>query len=380
VDITPGVNETLGRMIDTIQDSILARIRHHHEQTQVAVNSKISDLRKKTTWAVDKHREAADTDIEYVQCMRNWVHCRGSHATCSDQLDDLKSSQNESCRESRAKRFYTSSDSVHMQSIPVLECDFAQPSSECKFDDFKAKLANWADSLIKPELDMNRSNYLRAHKICKHDRHETEKKKKECREIHENCVGRELSCKELEIQRDVLMCTFGDRVQRKCSSKASYDDLAANIRGNGSAWSDPDRRQEWMSAELIKCMLHDHRMGADFDQATMKGCMFLSNYSRDVGVMDLRMDDFRTLTSEENFDCIQTAVNFSGVEVVMTPGIPHPTYTFNTPHAPTVNLDLGTNAFGICSTSADSQFCGSNFNSGRPGCDGRPHRRNGHTR
>jgi hypothetical protein len=171
-----------------------------------------------------------------------------------------------------------------------------------------------------------------------------------------------LSCRELRIRRDVSMCNFGDRLQEKCASLASYDDLAANIRGSGSVHSDPDRRYEWRSAELIKCMLHDHRMGANFDNTTMQRCDPLSNYSRDVGVLDLQEDSVRILTSEENFDCIQTKVNFSGVEVVQTPGTPHPTYVFNAPYLPHVNLDLGTVPFGICATSTDSLSCGKDYN------------------
>jgi hypothetical protein len=361
VDITPGVNETLRTLIETIQDSILDNIRHHHEGTQQTVRSKVSDLRQKTNRAVGAHTEATDTDIDYVQCMRNLASCQGSHAHCTTRLGDMHSAANTSCAESHAKRFYKSNESVHAQSIPELECDYALPRRECKFDDFKSALANWADTMIQPELEANRSNYDRAHRICSQHQNDVHNQSQNCTDTRNNCVATELSCKELETRRDVSMCTFGDKLQQKCASKTSYDDLAANIRGTGSVHSDPDRRHEWMSAELIKCMLHDHRMGADFDNTTMQRCEPLSNYSRDVGVLDLQMDNVRNLTSAENFDCIQTKVNFSGVEVVMTPGTPDPTYNFFTPYSPAVNLTLGTVAFGICATSTDSKLCGLDF-------------------
>jgi hypothetical protein len=361
VDITPGVNETIGKLIETIQNSILENIKHHHQETQQRVRSKISELTQKTNFAVGAHREAAFTDIDYVKCMRDLSSCHGSHATCINKLGVLTSAANASCTASHGKRFYKSSESVHAQSIPVLECDYALPRSECKFDDFKTALANWADTLIKPELETNRSKYDAAKQICDQDENNKNNQSQNCTETRENCDATELNCKELETRRDVSMCTFGDRLQEKCASKASYDELAANIRGNGSVHSDPDRRYEWRSAELIKCMLHDHRMGADFDKATMEKCKPLSNYSRDVGVLDFRLDDYREQTSDDNFDCIQTAVNFSGVNVVETPGSPDPTFNFITPYAPIVNFSLGATAFGICSTSADSKTCGSNF-------------------
>jgi hypothetical protein len=273
----------------------------------------------------------------------------------------LTSAANASCTASHGKRFYKSSESVHVQSIPVLECDYALPRSECKFDDFKTALANWADNMIQPELETNRSNYDAAQKICDQDSDDKNNQSQDCTNTRDNCVARELNCKELETRRDVSMCTFGDRLQEKCASKASYDELTANIRGNGSVHSDPDRRYEWRSAELIKCMLHDHRMGADFDKATMEKCNPLSDYSRDVGVLDFLLDDYREQTSENNFDCIQTAVNFSGVSVVESPGSPDPTYNFVSPYAPIVNFSVGATAFGICSTSADSKLCGRNF-------------------
>jgi hypothetical protein len=361
VDITPGVNETIGRLIETIQNSILENIKHHHQETQQRLRSKISDLKQKTNFAVGAHREAAFTDVEYVECMRTLSRCHGSHDACTDKLDVLTSAANASCTESHGKRFYKSSESVHVRSIPVLECDYALPRSDCKFDDFKTALANWADNMIQPELETNRSNYDAAQKICDKDTDDKNNQSEDCSDTRDRCVGTELNCKELETRRDVSMCTFGDRLQEKCASKASYDELAANIRGNGSVHSDPDRRYEWRSAELIKCMLHDHRMGADFDKATMEKCAPLADYSRDVGVLDFQLDDYREQTSGDNFDCIETAVNFSGVNVVESPGNPDPTYNFISPYAPNANFSMGVSAFGICSTTTNSKLCGSNF-------------------
>jgi len=57
VDITPGVKETLGELIETIDNSILGNIRSHHEATQQRVRSKVSELRQTTNFAVGAHTE-----------------------------------------------------------------------------------------------------------------------------------------------------------------------------------------------------------------------------------------------------------------------------------------------------------------------------------
>jgi hypothetical protein len=361
VDITPGVNETLKTLVETIQDSILAAIKQHHESTQQTVNTRVSELNQKTRLAVDAHSSAAFADITYVECMRNLESCQETHANCTEELDKANATAIESCQASDAKRFYRSNESVHEADVPVLECDYALPASECKFDEFKSALAAWADTKIHTELETNRSNYDASQAICDTDKGDLKDKEANCTTTRNNCVQRRLNCTEKEIRRDVSMCTFGDRLQEKCASKTSYDNLTADIRGKGSAYSDPDRRHEWMSAELIKCMLHDHRMGADFDNASMQRCRPLSNYSKDVGVLDLQTQRARDLTSGDNFDCIQTAINFSGTNVVTTPGNPYPTFAFNTPYAPTINLVPGTVPFGMCSTSTDAKLCGSNL-------------------
>jgi hypothetical protein len=352
VDITPGVKETLGELIETIDNSILGNIRSHHEATQQRVRSKVSELRQTTNFAVGAHTEAKYADIDYVQCMRDLKSCHASHATCTQELGELKTTAKESCRISRGKRFYKSYESVHAQSIPVLECDYALPKSECKFDDFAIALENWKNT-IKSELDTNRSNYDAAQEICDQDQKNVDDKIQNCNETQNKCVADALNCADLKTRRDVSICTFSDRLQEKCASKASYDDLAANVLGTENVDSEPDRRYEWASAELLKCMLQDHRNGADFDKETMQKCEPLSDYSRDVGQIDLKADDVRRLTSGENFDCIETDVTFSGVNVVVEPGTPYPTIRFDTPFAHTMSLSLGTAALGICSTSQD---------------------------
>jgi hypothetical protein len=352
VDITPGVKETLGELIETIDNSILGNIKSHHEATQQRVRSKVSELRQTTNFAVGAHTEAKYADIDYVECMKNLEKCHASHATCTEELVEVKAEATRTCTISRGKRFYKSYESVHAQSIPVLECDYSLPASECKFEDFAIALENWKNT-IKSELDTNRSNYDAAQKICDEDEGKVDNKIQECNETHNKCAADTLQCADLKTRRDVSICTFSDRLQEKCASKASYDDLAANVLGKENVDSEPDRRYEWASAELLKCMLQDHRNGADFDKETMKKCEPLSDYSRDVGQIDLKTDDVRGLTTEEKFDCIQTDITFSGVNVVVEPGSPYPTIRFETPYAHTMSLSLGTAALGICSTSED---------------------------
>jgi hypothetical protein len=151
----------------------------------------------------------------------------------------------------------------------------------------------------------------------------------------EACKRRGRSCQmswnEMTYSRkEIPMCHFGDRLQEKCAAKKAYDDLISDIEGSGSVNSDSDRRQEWKGASMIRCMLEEHTNGADFDKATLAKCKPLSDYSRDVGELDLQTNTAKDLNSGNNFNCVDT------------------TFQFGAAGQQTVRYELGENPFEFC--------------------------------
>jgi len=359
------VNETIGQLIEMIETSILEEVKKHHQATQINSTNSVETLRQRTTLAVEKHEGASADDRNYVACARSLEQCHSDHKCCVDVEITKDGVRNESCTTSRGKQHYTSSDSPAIIDLPVLVCDFAQPRSECKYDDWKASLARWADERIAPEVNLTREEYLNAKRICDSDTQDHSTHKERCEGKKSECNDRELNCDELERKRDVSMCIFGDRLRSKCEAKSENELLASNINGTGSVHSDSDRRYEWISGLLIKCMLMEHRQGADFDEATMTKCQGTASYDDEVGILDLEHEAVGQLTSAEKFDCVQNAINFSGVEVVKTPGSPYPAFNFNSPFTSTVSLDPVTAPFDVCASSGGEATC-ANFNCTRP--------------
>merc|ERR1719414_1870516 len=93
----------------------------------------------------------------------------------------------------------------------------------------------------------------------------------DCEECKENCTDiHDEKCPKLkglfwrERQKSVYkdsvrklsLCYFNDKRDKHCASQRLYDNLVkATNKANGSAWSDPDRREEWKATRLTICVL-----------------------------------------------------------------------------------------------------------------------------
>jgi|EP00927_Polykrikos_kofoidii_P070224 hypothetical protein len=350
--MTPGVNATLEQLHQTIIDKILLAIKTHHDSTQTAVDTKVATLAASTASAVEHRDNATHVDTAYVQCIRNLDSCHKNHFACKKKEALHDKGTEEPCEAMKGEQFYTTKTSVELARFPHITCDFAKSATECKFEEWSSDLQNWANQRIHPELVAKRERYDSYKKECDRQRRRYQDQVESCKALRAQCLEQQIECDHLKIKRDVSICTFGDRLQEKCQVKTELDDLVSEIAGSGSAYSDGDRREEWSSAKLIMCMIQKHRLGAEFDEATMEQCHVAgTNYDDNVGRLDLATRKVKALNQGHNFACNETMISFSGVKVTKTSPSwsSYPVYTFDSPHAEDVMLTFGTEPFDVCS-------------------------------
>eukprot|EP00927_Polykrikos_kofoidii_P047810 TRINITY_DN42097_c0_g1_i1.p1 TRINITY_DN42097_c0_g1~~TRINITY_DN42097_c0_g1_i1.p1 ORF type:complete len:628 (+),score=103.06 TRINITY_DN42097_c0_g1_i1:79-1962(+) len=350
VRVTPEVGQALEKIIGKIRTDMEVAIKTHHNLTQQRVDQVVKSLDTRTATAVTAHGNAAEADRAYVECARQANKCFLDKEAC-DQTSRATSDTKEShCRPTNASQFYRSNESSKMAELPVLVCDYSKSPSECNIDHWKNSLLAWADASIKPEIDAGRVAWDNRvnHTACLNATVVHDDQQTYCQRHGISCRNNAIRCQELLRTRDVAMCIFGNSLQEKCEAKADYETLRLHIREAGNAHSDVDRRKEWRSGQLIKCMLIEHSNGSEFDSDTMQSCENKSNYDEDVGTLDLHSALVRSLNEGANFDCVQTAINFSGVDVVVAGNLSSTSYAFHSPYQPNVNLETGNQPFPMC--------------------------------
>jgi hypothetical protein len=152
------------------------------------------------------------------------------------------------------------------------------------------------------------------------------------------------ACDENLRQSQVAMCTFGDRLQEKCQSKADVDNLVVDVYHQQA-----DRVAQWNASQLIKCQLmrfrHGERLealnislkpvpvsnceedvyvnkngelrgGCVHDDMSLEEqpCEFSIDFKTDVGQMDYMLAAIDSQMTAESLNCEETSFKFSGFQ------------------------------------------------------------------
>merc|ERR1719273_1198596 len=123
----------------------------------------------------------------------------------------------------------------------------------------------------------------------------------------------------------------------------------------GTEHSEVDRRDEWETVSLTKCMLEAVVAGSDVDTTALTACEADVNYERDVGKIDRRESKFNELTSAEKFTCSENTITFQGQTWETTnDGKTSSDYKVKEDYHPEVNVAEGSLPFGFCDSTGDA--------------------------
>jgi len=103
---------------------------------------------------------------------------------------------------------------------------------------------------------------------------------------HGECAG-------LEVQRDVKICHFGEKLQDVCEAKAEYDALVSSTQTSGNGNSVSDRVSEWKVTQLVVCLLDKFQRGRNLTDQSVEECE--NSISTNKFDLKLKSDDVQTI-------------------------------------------------------------------------------------
>merc|ERR1711860_463505 len=126
---------------------------------------------------------------------------------------------------------------------------------------------------------------------------------------HGECAG-------LEVQRDVKICHFGEKLQDVCEAKAEYDALVSSTQTSGNSNSVADRVSEWKVTQLVVCLLDKFQSGRNLTDQSVEECE--NSISTNKFDLNLKSSDVQSILDVPTSPTFQIsckeneAINFHG--------------------------------------------------------------------
>jgi len=306
---TDSLNDALQTAISEIEGSVEPMIKSAHEETQQAIDERISALESSTGKAVERKQTANTEDDEWFNCVRDEKAKKEAVEDAETALQNSRNSETVACQLQEDRKDFS------WKSSEVFEfsCNFASDGTcDSQLATFESQMNDMLSGL-RSELDESVRLYEEAAAGCEQAKADTVAKQN-AREgadtaweaQREVCFGKHES-------REVSMCLFGEELQRKCGEVTAYDDLLAQVdKVNGGVHSHADRVSEWTTMRSVTCQLRLIMNGAALDQAAIDNCKASVNYDSDVGTLRRREDERAALTTADQFTCAETSIAFRG--------------------------------------------------------------------
>jgi len=350
--ITPGVttslNEALNNVILELEQNVESKIKDGHQATQVAIDESIDQVQQKTDTAVEQKADADGKDSTWFNCVRSEQANRIAIEAAETALADSRTLETEKCQEQEDARLFDWQ--VPASYDFAFACDF-QESGNCD-----QQLVNYQSQIdemvagLNSELNAAKEKFTVAKQGCDDAKADHVQKQSELDTAEEQWGAQRTQCLQNHEDRQISMCLFGAELQLKCAAVTSHEELVGKVDEAGtSEHSEADRRDEWDTVSLTKCMLQAVVAGGDVDTTTLTACEADVDYARDVGTLDRRESKFNDLTSAEKFTCSETTITFQGQTWEITnDGKTSSDYKVKEDYHPEVSLVDGSLPFAFC--------------------------------
>lgn len=315
--ITPGakkaMDEALGNVIKDIEDTVQFKIVADHNETQIAIDKRLSSLKTATEAAVAEKQLADDADKSFLSCREEEKDKLGLYETAQSVFEEAKQNQTAPCAEQIASAPYKKE---FAEDNLTFECDISIAGNcDSPLAIFKTRLDGLISGLetdVSDKTDIFKAAKGRCDAAVWAFGNATEAQS-DAKKAFED---QEKVCEKRRQSRQVSMCLFGIDLAGKCASKAEFETLNNQIDIVNQTHSEVDRQAEWEATAVTKCMLKLIIDAKDLakvkiDEASVTTCNGAVDFALDVGVLDRRVEEFADLNTAENFKCTETEISFS---------------------------------------------------------------------
>jgi len=343
--ITPGANgnltDALTKVIAEIEKNVDEKIKAAFNETHRKVSESIHDIDTATNSALKKKSDADAADRTWFECMvvqersRAWIE---TNLTAEKEATALIANP---CNSKEASKQF---DSDPGEGDWSFACDFTEGTCNANVEAFEARVEGMLKKLTE---DSNQASKVwNLHKTGCDTAVQNAGKATAARiaALKKWQAQTEL-CQDRHETRQLDMCSFGTALQHKCSKVGAYKVLIKQVGSvEGGEYSEADRKKEWETTHVTKCMLRKIIAGGDLDVMTLENCASAvdADYAGSVGTFDRQEDAFSKLTSATSFTCEEESITFIGK--TWDPPIPQedepvaPAYTVVTPYSEPINL------------------------------------------
>jgi len=285
---TPMMQKWAKEQLDMIEGMMKPAIVEHHEETGQTIQERVNRLRSALMMASMSLKKCETATQKWKTCTTELDDCKREHNDCKDVETVKKGTKETKCEILPGVQFYTSKDSVHHDTFPVLTCDFSIAGACTKnYDEWTDAITSWANTNIKTDVEDGQAAWNAAKKECDHHTTVHVSQVEECTVKKNDCADKQLKCSELETEHTICPCILGEKLKEKCEAKAAYDDIIAKVKGAGNVYSNSDREAEWGNTIVNECNWRATSQGKPFGMAEIQACISTIDFAEQVGSLNM---------------------------------------------------------------------------------------------
>jgi len=354
--VTPDANENLHtalrNVIDDIVRTVESKISTSFAATQAAVDKSIADIDTDTTEAQRVKAIADTSDSTYYTCITEEKSMRAAYEGFVTDLATATSDKVKPCQNQEDSKDFESDPNVG-DGKWEFSCDFGTDTNwrnacDDSFGNYKTRVTNMLDQL-KVDAAAATTTWTTAQASCVLATNNMEKAEDDKTNAESKWQGQNTLCLTRLGDRNRDLCAFGSSYQAKCLQVGEYNVLIAEVAGEGSDHSDPDRAAEWETTQVTKCLLEEVIKGTDLDELSAQNCRDKSTYAS-LGTVDTKNAQFVGLTSSTSFTCSEPEITFHGMDWVVPQSASPASADYTTfKYSPPVDHHPSTATFDFCS-------------------------------
>jgi len=353
--VTPEFKTVIGDLIAVVED-LQDKVKRDQNFAQTEVDERIAGLTETTERAVEEKTHADEFDTSLDQCISEEQRLLQAYETCKTEegVLEIEKPSAEYCGHPDFGIEYTDPPQLPF----TLTVDFSQglANVQRELDHYLAPLEQWID-VKKTTAASDQVKWDTADQKCKNKTKELADKTTECGESLEAWRAQHEKCLHADTAQEKSLCEFGHAYQAKCTGKTAFDTLKTDITGNGTSYSEPDRKQEWRHTVRLGCVLNQIKSTTELTTGAVETCTTSNDraaqdFETDVGSIDLKQTAYELLTSSAKFTCEEASIMFgSGVlwTVPFAGEVPKSTdYTKATGYQYAIESDPSNGPFDFC--------------------------------
>jgi len=306
-------------------------------------------LRTGNTAASDA-KTTADSSVQaWFECVADEQAKRQAAEAAEKSLTSSRSNENEACQLQQDNKDFDW-DATGKYKLEF-GCDFGQGDCPAAIQSFNTSTVQKMKQDALAALQKDQAQYSGLKATCDQKKQARVQAQSAMNSAETAWSTQQAACKKFASRREASMCTYGSKVQAKCSAESAYTTLvSATKQAKGGAHSEVDRETEWAASQTAKCMVSQaitKGLSSAVDAADLAACAKKVSFAQSVGPLNLRQGELAKLSASNG--CSARSISFFNGQTWKIPAGAKPQSSAYVRAAFTPQLDPSAGNFNFCS-------------------------------